>query len=108
MYNEPYLDVYVRSSDYIASRTQPPPTESLWSQLTNLPEPADEWRKSVMLSNISLKVKQRFQFCNSVFRIQHIDGNEVHAICVYGEGKGSVRVFESDEVTRNMINNFSK
>ncbi len=108
LYHDPYLDVYVRCSEYIASRTAHAPTESLRSQLANLPAQVDESRRSVMLSNISLKVKQRFQFRDSVFRITNIDGAEVHAICVYGESKGSVRVFQFDDVIRSMINNFTK
>jgi hypothetical protein len=38
--------------------------------------------------------KATVQFCNSDFGIQQIDGTEAHAICVYGESKGSVRVFQ--------------
>jgi hypothetical protein len=108
LYHDPYLDIYVRCSEYIAGRTAHAPTESLRSQLANLPPQVDEWRRSVMLSNISLKVKQRFQFRDSVFRITNIDGAEVHAICVYGDSKGSVQVFQFNDVTRSMINNFTR
>jgi hypothetical protein len=58
LYHDPYWDVYVRCSEYIVSRTEHAPTESLRSQLANLPAQVDEWHRSVMLSNISLKVKQ--------------------------------------------------
>jgi hypothetical protein len=60
-----------------------------------------------MLSSIALKVKQRFQFGDAVYHIESISANDVHAICVYGHAKSSVRVFEADDVSRSMMNNFT-
>ncbi len=52
-----------------------------------------------------LKEKQWFNFNNLVFHIISVTGNPVRALCVYGNDKGSVRMFEAEEVSRIMINN---
>ena len=55
------------------------------------------------LPTITLKLKHRFQFDNSVYKIQSIVGDEVSAVCVYGESNGSIRLFKSEDVVRSII-----
>jgi len=56
---------------------------------------------------MSLKVKQRFQYGTSVFRIISTSINDVNAMSVYGPDKGILRVFDAEEVSRYMKNNFT-
>jgi hypothetical protein len=49
--------------------------------------PQEARGQSMMLSTITLKLKHRFQFDNSIYKIQSIVGDEVSAVCVYDEKK---------------------
>jgi hypothetical protein len=60
-----------------------------------------------MVSNVVLKAQQRFQFDNSVFHNETISGEDVHAMCIYGDGKGSIRTLKAEDVARSMINNIT-
>ena len=60
-----------------------------------------------MASNVVLKAWQCFQYDNSVFRIETISGEDLHATYIYGDGKGGIRTLKAEDVARSMINNFT-
>ncbi len=105
VYHPPYLDLFVRCSEFIVGGIDQPPTESLSSQLALVHAPQEAWRQSATVPNITLKLKHRFQFDNSVYKIQSITGNEVSAVCIYGEHNGTVRLFNSEDVCSSIISN---
>jgi hypothetical protein len=79
------LDLFVRCSEFIVGGIDRPPTESLSSQLALVHVPQEAWQQSATVPSITLKLKHRFHFNKSVYKIQPITGNEVTAICIYGE-----------------------
>ncbi len=65
LYHVPFLDVYVRSSEFIVGGTAPPPTENIRSQLESIPAETSE--SNIIFSHLKQKVRQSFQTEKSVF-----------------------------------------
>jgi hypothetical protein len=107
IYHAPYLEIYVRSSEFIVGGKESPPTENLRVQLVNVPATSEAWQRSLVPSHIELKVKQRFQVHNSVFRIVSVAGNIVEALCVFGPIKGTSRTFNAAEVSSAVLDKIS-
>ena len=102
-YHSPYLDIYVRSSQFVVGGVIDPPTENIRSQLVNVAVPAIT-RQNVKMSDINLRVGLRFQIGASVYRIQQLISNDsILAKCIYGARKGSDTLFESNAVTRALL-----
>jgi len=87
IYHAPYLDIFVRCSEFIVGGIEWIPTESLEAQLLNSEIIGDNG--------------------TSVFRIISTSINDVNAMSVYGPDKGILRVFDAEEVSRYMKNNFT-
>ncbi len=107
VYHAPYLKIYVRSSEFIVGGLESPPTENLQVQLTNIRISSEPWQRSLVHSNVQLKVKQCLQVNNSVFQILSVSGNNVEAECVFGPIKGTSRSFNAAKVSSTMLNTFS-
>ncbi len=60
-----FLDIYVRSSEYIVGGMAPPLTDKIRAQLEAVPT-TSESNKCIM-SQFKLKVRQNFQMDSSVF-----------------------------------------
>jgi hypothetical protein len=87
IYHALYLDIFVRCSEFIVGGIEWIPTESLEAQLLNSEIIGDNG--------------------TSVFRIISTSINDVNAMSVYGPDKGILRVFDAEEVSRYMKNNFT-
>jgi hypothetical protein len=105
VYHAPFLDIFVRCSEFIVGGNAELPTENLSSQFIAMPP--SERVISNCASTVVLKEKQRFNLNDLVFRIISVTGDSVHALCVYGNDKGSFRMFKVEEVSRIMLTNLT-
>jgi hypothetical protein len=104
MFNSPFLDIYVRSKMYVVGSNEPVPTAKLQNQLAAILDASTGNNSTFRLSDIRLKPKQRFQVENSVYRIQDIVGDEVHAVCVFGPSRGEISQFSKGYVISAVYN----
>ncbi len=99
-YHSPYLNIYVRSSQFAVGGPIDPPTENVRLQLANVTAPGNTGQK-IELSDINLRIGLRFQIGASVYCIEQlVTDNSILARCVYGTRKGSDMLFDSSAVTR--------
>ncbi len=105
LFNAPFADIYVRSQMFVVGGKAAVPTEKLRSALAHVVELDEVMIDAEQLSaEITLKINQRFQVGQAVYRINSIKGNVVTARCIFGGELGSTSEFPDSDVVLAIVN----
>jgi hypothetical protein len=106
VFHHPFLEIDVRSEEFIVGGMVAPPSEKLSQQICFTPAPVQQ-PSEIRLLDITLRIGKRFQHGNSVYKIKELQGNMVLAICIFGASKGNREQFTKEDVSRAVLRNLS-